>query len=137
MMKKLLAFLFVMTALLLTSNLYAQRIGKWEKLGERTVDLNVDRDVIKCTDKGAFSAIKFHVTKAPVTFEKVFVRYATGATDNLNFNETVRQGQDSGELDLRGNKRIIKEIVVYYKAEKKNGKGRNNKTADVQIWGKH
>lgn len=137
-----LSFLLVMSVIVMCStagHAYAQRVGKWEKLGERVVDLDMDREVIKCADKGSFKAIKFHVEKAPVNFSKVYVKYATGATDNLNFNETVRQGQDSGELDLRGNKRIIKEIIVYYQAEKKNnkGKGRGNKNATVQVWGKH
>lgn len=125
--------------LISTSTIFAQQIGRWEKLGQRSVNLYVDRDVIDCSNKGRFKAIKFHVMKAPVSFQKVYVKYANGASDNLKFSELVRAGSDSGELDLRGNQRTIKEIVVYYKTEKKQPRGNKvlRKEAVVQVWGKH
>lgn len=139
--------LVILTALLLfpLQTQAALPNGEWTKLGEREVNLDLDRDVISCSGKGPFSAIRFHVEKTPVSFEKVYVKYGNGSVDNLNFNEYVRQGANSPELDLRGNKRIIKEIIVYYKAEKKssngngngNGKGGKGKTAKVQIWGRN
>lgn len=139
-MKRIHLFLILLAGILIGTSFSAsaQRIGKWEKLGQRSVNLFVDRDVIYCSHKGAFKTIKFHVMKAPVSFLKVNVKYANGATDNLRFNQLVRAGQDSGELDLRGNKRVIKEIVVYYKTEKKRPKDRHfRREAIVQIWGKH
>lgn len=116
----------------------AQQIGRWEKLGERSVNLTLDKDVIRCGHKGTFTTIRFHVEKAPVTFLKVIVRYANGSTDNLNFNETVRKGGDSRYLDLRGGKRVIRDITIYYRSESKRPRHNNgHKQAIVQVWGRH
>lgn len=119
-------------------NAYSQNIGRWEKLGERTVNLGLDKDVIRCADKGTFTAIRFHVSRAPVSFMRVFVKYANGSTDNLNFNQLVRPGENSRYLDLRGSRRVIREITVYYKTEKKSPRhGNKYRKASVQVWGRH
>lgn len=130
----------LLVSLLLSVSQYvqAQQIGRWEKLGERMVNLTVDKDVIRCGHKGTFTAIRFHVDRAPVTFLRVIVRYANGSTDNLNLNQTVRQGGDSRYLDLRGGKRIIRDITVYYKSESKRPRHHHNaRKALVQVWGRH
>lgn len=117
---------------------YSQHVGRWEKLGERTVNLSLDKDVIRCSHKGSFTTLRFHVSRAPVSFLRVVVRYANGATDNLNFTQLVRPGQKSPYLDLRGGKRVIREITVYYKAEVKRPRHRSHaRRAVVQVWGRH
>lgn len=117
----------------------------WEKLGEVTADTDLDRVTISCSHKGAFKAIMFKAEGATIDFERVLVRYTTGALDNLNFNQTLRPGQESGVLDLRGNRRVIKEVVLYLKSEgdtkgnkkgKGHAKGRSKRQAKVQIYGK-
>lgn len=116
----------------------AQQIGRWEKLGERIVNLTVDKDVIRCGHKGTFTTIRFHVDRAPVTFLRVIVRYANGSVDHLKLNQTVRQGGNSRYLDLRGGKRIIRDITVYYKSESKRPKHHYHpRKALVQVWGRH
>lgn len=130
----------LLVSILLLSSCYAypQQIGRWEKLGERTVNLTVDKDVIHCTHKGTFTTIRFHVEKAPVSFLRVTVRYANGSVDNLNFNQLIRPGGDSRYLDLRGGKRVIRDITIYYKTEKKSPRhGNHAKRALVQVWGRH
>lgn len=130
----------LLVSLLLLSSCYvhSQQIGRWEKLGERTVNLTLDKDVINCRHKGTFTTLRFHVERAPVSFLRVLVRYANGSVDDLNFNQLVRAGADSRYLDLRGGKRAIREIVVYYKAEKKSPRhGNNVRKAIVQVWGRH
>lgn len=114
----------------------AQKVGRWEKLGERTVDLTVDRDIFRCAHKGTFTAIRFHVEKAPVNFLRVMVEYANGNNDNLNFSQLVPAGGTSRYLDLNGNKRIIKQITVFYKALPKRGTHKLKK-ANVEVWGRH
>lgn len=135
-----LSVILLLINLLLTISLrtQAQQIGRWEKLGEKSVNLTLDKDVIRCGHKGTFTTIRFHVERAPVTFLKVIVRYANGSTDNLNFNQTVRKGGDSRYLDLRGGKRVIRDITVYYKSESKRPRHSNgHKQAIVQVWGRH
>lgn len=121
-----------------SSSVYAQQVGRWEKLGERSVDLFIDKDVIECGHKGTFTAIRFHVAKAPVTFMRVLVKYANGAVDDLNFNQLVPAGANSRYLDLRGNRRVIKQVIIYYKSEKRRpGHHPRVKKAKVQVWGRH
>lgn len=134
------SFFVLMMTLLIggSSNVYAQRVGRWEKLGERSVDLFIDKDVIQCGHRGTFTAIRFHVAKAPVTFMRVMVKYANGAVDDLKFNQLVPAGANSRYLDLRGNRRVIKQIIVYYKSEKRRpGHHSRVKKARVQVWGRH
>lgn len=133
------ALLVLMNLLLIVSlQVNAQRVGRWEKLGERTVDLTLDKDVIRCAHKGTFTAIRFHVDKAPVSFLRVIVKYANGSTDDLNFNQLIRPGGNSRYLDLRGGKRVIKSITVYYKSESKRPRHSNSsRKALVQVWGRH
>lgn len=130
--------LVMMLLISASSVVYAQQVGRWEKLGERSVDLFIDKDVIECGHKGSFTAIRFHVTKAPVNFMRVLVKYANGAVDDLNFNQLVPAGANSRYLDLRGNRRVIKQVIVYYKSEKRRpGNHPRIKKAKVQVWGRH
>lgn len=135
----LLILLFLGVSIFTSCTTYAQQVGRWEKLGERTVDLSMDKDIINCSHKGFFTTIRFRVERAPVSFLRVLVKYANGTTDNLNFNQLVRPGGYSRFLDLRGNKRVIKQIVVYYKSERKARPGRHPAPikARVEIWGRH
>lgn len=139
--KFLWAFVWVVwgVSTLLSCSTYAQQIGRWEKLGERTVNLTLDKDVINCSHKGFFTTIRFRVERAPVSFLRVYVKYANGTTSNLNFRQLVRAGGESRFLDLKGNKRVIKQIVIYYKSERKARPGRHPmaRQARVQIWGRH
>lgn len=131
------ALLIMMVMLLGTSlSVQAQKVGRWEKLGERSVNLTIDKDVFRCAHKGTFTAIRFHVEKAPVNFLRVVVEYANGNNDDLNFNQLVPAGGTSRYLDLRGNKRIIKQITVFYKALPKRGSHKVKK-ANVEVWGRH
>lgn len=134
------SFIVLVMMLLISASsvVYAQQVGRWEKLGERSVDLFIDKDVIECGHKGSFTAIRFHVIKAPVNFMRVLVKYANGAVDDLNFNQLVPAGANSRYLDLRGNRRVIKQVIVYYKSEKRRpGNHPRIKKAKVQVWGRH
>lgn len=134
-----LALLSLAVFVLTPATVQAQKVGRWEKLGEQTASASVEKDVIDCSNKGLFTAIKFRAERAPVSFIRVLVRYANGSTDNLKFDQTIRAGEESPLLDLRGNKRAIKQIEIHYKTEKKSGKGKQpaSKQARVQVWGRH
>lgn len=126
--------------IMLGSSLLAQakEVGRWEKLGQKSVNLTVDKDVISCSHKGTFTAIRLHVAKAPVNFLRVVVKYANGTTDNLNFNQLVPAGSNSRYLDLKGNRRVIREVVMYYKSEpRRQGVKHKLRKAEVQVWGRH
>ncbi|MGL4292480.1 MAG: hypothetical protein ACRCSQ_02725, partial [Bacteroidales bacterium] len=59
----------------------------------------------------------------------------------------IPAGGESREIDLRGHKRIIKEIVFYYKTKPRRKNDRNDRydrhrpshtlRASVSVWGRH
>ena len=161
MMKKYL-WLFIAFLLSATTIVNAQQIGRWEKLGERSVDFKTDKDVIRAAGKGTFTRLKFRVKGNDVEFKKVIVKFANGSSQELKIRQFIPAGGETREIDLRGNKRIIKEIVFYYKTTKNNnnnhgrpgsgdryndrgsnnrhncnGNGNNKRKATVSVWGRH
>lgn len=134
--------MLTLVSLLFATTMFASNSG-WEKLGEVNADISLDRVTINCANKGFFKAIKVKAEGAPIDFESVLVRYATGAVDNLRFSQSLKPGEYSEPLDLRGNKRVIKEVILYLKSEGKeskrkgkgHAKGHTKKQGRVQIWG--
>lgn len=135
-MKQRILFLLVAVLLGATTMLSAQQIGRWEKLGERTVKFASERDAISCRGKGSFTKLKIHVNDAPVEFGQVLVKFTNGSVQKLYIRQTIPAGGYTRIIDLRGNKRAIKEVVFYYKSKKGYKWGRH-KRATVSVWGRH
>lgn len=131
-------FLLLLVTLILgaTTMASAQQIGRWEKLGERTVQFRSERDAISCRGKGTFTKLKIRVKDAPVEFSKVIVKYANGGAQELYIRQLIPAGGETRVIDLRGNKRVIKEVVFYYKS-KRGYKWGKHKRASVAVWGRH
>lgn len=141
-----------MILFLLCTTLFAsaQQIGRWEKLGQKEVQFRTERDAIRASHKGTFTKLKIHVKGAPVEFHKVIVKYANGSTQELKIRQVIEAGGETRILDLRGNKRVIREVVFYYKTVKtkydrdnrndrhyRPGHNGNRRKAVVSVWGRH
>lgn len=112
------------------SNLMPQR---WEKLGTRKVNLRVDHDEILVTARdGLFTKLKFVVRKAPIFVHNVRIVFGNGEDKNIVVNKRIAPGTESRVIDLPGNKRIIRKVVLNYKSVP-TGLGR----ATVVLWGRH
>ncbi|MGL4333049.1 MAG: hypothetical protein ACRCZQ_02960 [Bacteroidales bacterium] len=135
-MRQRILFLLVAVLLGAATMASAQQIGRWEKLGERTVKFASERDVISCRGKGTFAKLKIHVNDAPVEFGEVNVKFADGSVQKLNIRQVIPAGGYTRIIDLRGNKRTIKEVVFRYKS-KKGYKWGKHKRATVSVWGQH
>lgn len=143
-MKKQITLILLLVMACVAPYASAQKIGRWEKLGEKSVSLYTERDVIRSAHKGFFSRIKIHVKGNPVEFKKVYVKFLDGSSQEINLRRVIPAGGESREIDLRGHKRIIKEIVFYYKAKPRRKGDRNNRhhpnytpRAAVSVWGRH
>lgn len=134
-MKQRILFLLVAILLGATTMLSAQQVGRWEKLGERSVKFASERDVISCRGKGAFSKIKIHVADAPVEFGQLLVKYSNGAVQKIYVRQVIPAGGYTRIIDLPGNNRVIKEVMFYYKSKKGYKWGRH-KRASVSLWGR-
>jgi len=105
----------------------------WVKLGSKKVDYKLDRDVIRVGLKdGAFTKLKIEATGGAVNMHKLIVEYANGDKENIELRHAFRKGSGSRIIDLKGNKRVIKDITFYY-----DSKNRNRRRATIHVFGKH
>ena len=104
----------------------------WQKIGQRMVNIKADHDEIMVTaSEGRFTKLKFKVLRAPIHVKNVKVVFGNGESKNVNINARIAAETESKVIDLPGNKRIIRKIVMNYKSIP--GKGR----AVVVVLGKH
>lgn len=107
--------------------------GDWELLGEKTINLSLESDVLNLGPKaGVFTRLKFKILKQPVFIHHITVVYGNGKEDRKVIKRKFKAGSESAAIDLNGNKRIIKKIKFLYKTNKKA-----KKRANIVIFGKH
>jgi hypothetical protein len=104
----------------------------WEKLGERSVRLFADKDVIPVTLlRGDFRRIKLRVSGNGVFINEVVVNFAIGGADRLRVRSFIRAGGETRVLNLRGRDRVIRSVILLYRSVP-NSKGR----ATVKVYGR-
>lgn len=92
----------------------AQR-GRWVRLGVAHVDGRMDHDNISVGVRdGRFRAIQLRVRRGNVEFMRVVVHYADGEPEVLVANHLVPSGGATPPLDLRGNRRYIRSVELWY-----------------------
>lgn len=105
----------------------------WELLGARKINYGLDRDEIMVTrSEGVFSAVQLRIKRSPINMHKLAIHYGNGEVDEIDLRENFRAGSASRVIDLPGNKRVIRKVVLWY--DTKNlavGKG------VVELWGRH
>ena len=95
--------------------------------------MGADHDEILVTAyEGFFTKIKFKVLDAPILLRNVKIVFGNGESRNVKVNKKFTAGMESRVIDLPGNKRIIKKIVMNYTAVAKH-KGK----ATFVVWGRH
>ncbi len=122
----------VLLASLAASSAVAQKIGNWERLGVREVDISQDRDTIQVSrGNGTFRHIKLNVKRNAITVERLTVVYANGANDDIPMGYVIRPATDSRVIDLRGGDRYIRRVEMVLTSVR-NGHGK----AVVELWGR-
>lgn len=105
----------------------------WELLGARQVNYALDHDEIAVTRaEGVFTAVQLRIKRSPINMHKMVIHYGNGETDEIDLRESYRAGSTSRVIDLPGNRRVIRKVVLWY--DTKNlavGKG------VVELWGRH
>ncbi len=108
-------------------------IRPWELLGSRVINYGVERDEILVTRaEGLFTAIQLRVKRSPINMHKMSVHYGNGEVDEIELRENFRAGSESRIIDLPGNKRVIKKVVLWY-----DTKNLANDRGVVELWGRH
>ncbi|WP_405206724.1 hypothetical protein [Aquimarina sp. LLG6339-5] len=123
---------FLMVLFLVGSSFTTVKI-KWEHLGSRTVNYKIDRDVIKVTAKdGAFKKLKVKVTHGSINMHRIVVQYGNGEKQVIQVKKNFKKGGATRVIDLKGNKRIIRDITFFY-----DTKNLSKNRAKVHVFGKH
>ncbi|MEF9942645.1 MAG: hypothetical protein RR101_01985 [Burkholderiaceae bacterium] len=132
MIRNLLAA-FVAALVLLTGSLAHARyndhsIGRWEKLGEKSVRLMGERDSLH-VNKGPYTKLRFSVHDRAVNFQRVFVEFGNGERVEIEVRDRIHAGGQSRVIDLPGRARNIKKIIFWYKTAPGN-----LERAKVTVW---
>ncbi len=105
----------VAALLLLLSIPAAQGQGRWVRLGSARVDGRQDHDNIEVGFRnGRFRAIQLRVRGGAVEFDRVVVHYEDGEPEVVTARERVRDGGSTHVMDLRGNRRVIRSVELWY-----------------------
>jgi hypothetical protein len=105
----------------------------WELLGSRMINYALDHDEIMVTRaEGVFSAVQLRIKRSPINMHKMVVHYGNGEVDEIALRENFRAGGQSRVIDLPGNKRVIKKVVLWY-----DTKNPANDKGVVELWGRH
>lgn len=92
--------------------------AQWEELGCRKVGFIADRDVIRVgRDEGRFKAIRLKVSGNKVHMMDLKVVYANGQPDDIQVREEIRDGGQTRPLDLRGERRAIRQVEMVYRSQ--------------------
>jgi hypothetical protein len=89
--------------------------ARWEELGCQKVGFGADRDVIRVgRSEGRFSAIRLRVDRSDVLLLSLRVVYERGPPDDFEVSTRIRAGEETRPLDLRGERRAIRQIDLVY-----------------------
>jgi hypothetical protein len=92
--------------------------ARWEQLGCQKVGFKTDRDVIRVgRGEGRFKSIRLKVAGNKVHMMDLKVVYANGQPDDIQVREEIRAGGQTRALDLKGERRAIREVEMVYRAE--------------------
>jgi hypothetical protein len=123
---KTLAIVFCLSTLLAMSD------GAWDHLGTRKVNFGLDHDRIAVTSaEGRFTKLKLQVS-GNLSMHKMKVNFRNGTSQSLNIRHNFVQGRDSRVIDLKGDKRIIQSVDLWY-----DTKNRSKRRATVNLYGRH
>lgn len=93
----------------------------------------VDRDVIPVTaSEGRFKRIQLRVTGQPIEVIDLEVHFGNDEHHDVQVRETFRPGTTSRVIDLPGDARVIKKIVIIYR----NKVGPRPGKATLAVWGR-
>lgn len=92
----------------------AQAQRGWVLLGEKTVSKLGDRDVVNARGEGRFSKIRLCVKRRPVHFSDLDVVFGNGRSQDLRVRRVIGPGECTRAIDIRGDDRFIRRIVMKY-----------------------
>lgn len=92
----------------------------WKSLSVTNVDLRDDRFVLPVgRNKGPIKRINLRSRDEAVYIRNLRIIFGNGDTQRVTVNRRLRAGQEIGVVDLDGNQRFIREVVVRTKSQRR------------------
>lgn len=96
---------------------------EWKILGITTVKKDNDTDEVKVKlTQGLLSSVKIKVRNAPLTMSKFEIHYRNGSKQKVWIRKNFSSNSESRDIDLKGDKRLIKKVVFSYSKKNKKSK---------------
>ncbi len=110
----------------------AERRGDWQLLGAQTASLfTKDTDVFHVgKDMGRFRAVRVRAMNQDIRIYGMKIFYGNGSSETVPIRGTLREGDTSPSIDLKGRHRFIDRIQFRYRT-KLNFEG----IARAEVWG--
>lgn len=137
-MKKIIAVLFMVTAIACHSNLFAQKPAVvtsnepgWKHIGHVTASFKMQNESITILGADEFTALKLRVSEAGLHIERLQVFYESGDMEDIDVREHFASGSESRQITLMHPDRDIKKVAFTYKTEPNI----NGEKADIDLYG--
>ena len=104
----------------------------WHKIAETAVSLKADKDEVIVMGADHFKSLRLKVIDAPVEFTDITVVYENDMRQDISVRKLIKRGDETRAIDLKGNDRAIKKIILMYKTVPTGEMDR----AHVEIWGR-
>jgi hypothetical protein len=100
--------------LVLLADSRRQPEAEWKELGCKSVGFLIDRDVIRLDTDDRYRALRLRSSGFAIRLEEMGVRYGNGVRDRYVLQTTIPSNGRTGQIDLRGEARRIREIDFLY-----------------------
>jgi hypothetical protein len=111
----------------------SHRGDEWVLLGSQSVGFRGDRDVIRVgRSEGRFESLVLGVKNGDVEIREMTVIFRNRERQTFTVNGTIRDGQRTRPIDLRGGDRVIESIEFVYRSVGARWRGDR---ATVEVYG--
>ena len=118
------------TAAQIPTVIWSDKTG-WYKIGEKIVDMKVEKEEILVMGADKFSALKFKVKEAPVEILNMEAVFEAGDKQKFEVNSPLQAGTETRIFELAGGSRELKKISFSYKTLPNELYTK----AHIEIWG--
>lgn len=110
--------------------------AQWVLVGEKSVSLDGDRDVVNTAGEGSFRRIRLCVLRRAVRFYDLDAVFGNGGRQDLQIRRVIGPGDCTRAINLRGGRRFIRRIILNYRTVNAYGTGANfGPQAVVEVYG--
>ncbi len=113
-----------------TANVVSNEQTGWQKIALTTVNFEEKSKEMLIAGKETYRSIYFRVAAGQVNVLSLEVYFENGNKQDFAVNETVKTNTNTKELDLTGEERIIKKIIIKYAAVA----NADDKEARLELW---